>query len=451
VAKSLPDGRSELTPREREVAALVAEGLTNREIAQRLFISERTADGHLEHIREKLGVRSRAQITAWVVGGSKVLADGSPPAPASATTTRAAVSTSRPRSLLALLAGIAAIALCASGVLLVRARIALRRRVAPGSLPSSVSGNPGRTAEESQVTADLPPRQLREAQAVAAGGRGSYYVADTFNAKIRRVDTSGIISTVAGGAQAPFREGASGGRSASATSVRCQVSPSALTAGSTSPATSAPSGSTTTGPSAGRGRCLPQGTSAVAGRRAVHVRRIRRRDDPDRRHQAGRRPRRRPDPQPGGGPPGRSPDQRIQGRDGRLGLRPERGPAHAHHRALRGEAGPVEPADRSDGQTHHLTFGRLPPGARASHLATTCVVCEAQILPRRGAMWVECRCDAMPSATPVQGSWSTSGSAACSRSRLTCETSINLNGYRGAGHWRVTLARDNLTRVGHDH
>jgi predicted ATPase/DNA-binding CsgD family transcriptional regulator len=67
--KEIPN--SALTPREREVAALVAEGLTNRDIAQRLFISERTADGHLEHIREKLGFNSRAQIAAWVVGQSQ--------------------------------------------------------------------------------------------------------------------------------------------------------------------------------------------------------------------------------------------------------------------------------------------------------------------------------------------------------------------------------------------
>src|SRR5256884_6814094 len=46
---------------------MVAQGLTNREIAAKLFISERTADGHLEHIREKLGVNTRAQVTAWVV------------------------------------------------------------------------------------------------------------------------------------------------------------------------------------------------------------------------------------------------------------------------------------------------------------------------------------------------------------------------------------------------
>src|ERR1700730_17288306 len=56
-----------LSRRELEIAGLVAQGLTNREIAGRLFISERTVDGHLEHVREKLGVNSRAQIAAWVV------------------------------------------------------------------------------------------------------------------------------------------------------------------------------------------------------------------------------------------------------------------------------------------------------------------------------------------------------------------------------------------------
>jgi ABC-type branched-subunit amino acid transport system substrate-binding protein len=45
----------------------VVEGLTNREIALRLFLSERTVDGHLEHVREKLGVNTRAQIAAWIV------------------------------------------------------------------------------------------------------------------------------------------------------------------------------------------------------------------------------------------------------------------------------------------------------------------------------------------------------------------------------------------------
>ena len=58
---------TKLTKREHEVAELVAEGLTNKEIAARLVISPRTAQGHVEHILTKLGFGSRAQIAAWVV------------------------------------------------------------------------------------------------------------------------------------------------------------------------------------------------------------------------------------------------------------------------------------------------------------------------------------------------------------------------------------------------
>jgi len=63
-----PPGRAtDLTPRESEIAELVASGLSNREIAARMVISQRTAEGHVEHILSKLGFQSRAQIAAWVV------------------------------------------------------------------------------------------------------------------------------------------------------------------------------------------------------------------------------------------------------------------------------------------------------------------------------------------------------------------------------------------------
>jgi pimeloyl-ACP methyl ester carboxylesterase len=55
-----------LTRRELEVAGLVAEGLTNPAIARRLSVAPRTAETHVENIRRKLQVRSRAQIAAWV-------------------------------------------------------------------------------------------------------------------------------------------------------------------------------------------------------------------------------------------------------------------------------------------------------------------------------------------------------------------------------------------------
>ena len=58
---------SRLTPREREVAVLIAEGRTNREIAEELVLSERTVDSHVRNIMGKLEVNSRARIAAWAV------------------------------------------------------------------------------------------------------------------------------------------------------------------------------------------------------------------------------------------------------------------------------------------------------------------------------------------------------------------------------------------------
>jgi DNA-binding CsgD family transcriptional regulator len=61
-------GRSSpLSSRELEVADLVAKGLTNREIAQRLIISTRTVESHVDHIKAKLGFGRRARIVAWAL------------------------------------------------------------------------------------------------------------------------------------------------------------------------------------------------------------------------------------------------------------------------------------------------------------------------------------------------------------------------------------------------
>ena len=54
-----------LSRREWEVSALIAEGLSNHEIAERLVISERTAEAHVTHVLAKLGLRSRAQVAVW--------------------------------------------------------------------------------------------------------------------------------------------------------------------------------------------------------------------------------------------------------------------------------------------------------------------------------------------------------------------------------------------------
>ncbi|WP_242530436.1 ATP-binding protein [Nocardioides aromaticivorans] len=59
-----------LSRRETEVAALIAEGLTNRDIAERLFLSERTVQGHVQSILRKLDFRSRSRVAVWFVGES---------------------------------------------------------------------------------------------------------------------------------------------------------------------------------------------------------------------------------------------------------------------------------------------------------------------------------------------------------------------------------------------
>jgi DNA-binding CsgD family transcriptional regulator len=63
----LKGGRSPLTDRELEVAALVAEGLTNKEVATRLRLSVRTAENHVLNVMNKLGLDNRAQVAAWFI------------------------------------------------------------------------------------------------------------------------------------------------------------------------------------------------------------------------------------------------------------------------------------------------------------------------------------------------------------------------------------------------
>jgi len=70
-------GPGQLTRREQDVAALVARGLSNSQIAAALVISPRTVETHVQHIMDKLGCSSRAQIAAW----STALGAGFPPRP----------------------------------------------------------------------------------------------------------------------------------------------------------------------------------------------------------------------------------------------------------------------------------------------------------------------------------------------------------------------------------
>jgi predicted ATPase/DNA-binding CsgD family transcriptional regulator len=65
-------GAGGLSKRELEVAGLVASGMTSGAIAERLFLSERTVESHLEHILTKLGFSSRTQVAGWVAEHSRI-------------------------------------------------------------------------------------------------------------------------------------------------------------------------------------------------------------------------------------------------------------------------------------------------------------------------------------------------------------------------------------------
>jgi DNA-binding NarL/FixJ family response regulator len=67
-ATRLGRGAGPLTRREREVAALVARGLTSKAIAADLYLSERTVETHVQHILTKLGLANRTQIATWMTG-----------------------------------------------------------------------------------------------------------------------------------------------------------------------------------------------------------------------------------------------------------------------------------------------------------------------------------------------------------------------------------------------
>ena len=65
-AKEEERATENISDREKDVLSLIAQGLTNREIAERLVISENTARNHVSRILEKLGMTRRSELAAWV-------------------------------------------------------------------------------------------------------------------------------------------------------------------------------------------------------------------------------------------------------------------------------------------------------------------------------------------------------------------------------------------------
>ena len=193
-----------LSRREFEVAGLVAEGLTNREIANRLFISERTVDGHLEHVRQKLGVSSRAQIAAWIVRqGTRTEAAGGT---ATAHPTPQWKRIARQRRVVALAVAAAVVLV---GVVVVHGRTS-SAVISSGPFISTIAGtdSPGALGGYSGDSGLAIHAELSRPTDVAGGPDGSIYIADYGNRVVRRIGKDGSIATVAGGGTAPLADGA---------------------------------------------------------------------------------------------------------------------------------------------------------------------------------------------------------------------------------------------------
>ena len=177
-----------LTRREREVAILVGQGLTNREIATKLFISERTAESHVEQIRGKLGFHSRVQIATWVAAG---LPGGASPAPSVPAATASLAPRARGRA--------RRLAIAAGGVLLIAVLAVLLFAwlyvpTTVGQRPVTVAGTGERafSRDGGQASASALVRPL----ALAIGPSGEIYIAEGH--RIREVNKDGKISTFAG-------------------------------------------------------------------------------------------------------------------------------------------------------------------------------------------------------------------------------------------------------------
>ncbi len=199
-----------LSRREREVAELVAEGLTNREIAGRLVISERTAEGHVEQIRNKLGFRSRAQIAAWVVAErarSSVALAASPTRAAGAPVAATTLAPPRPVELRVPSLSRGAVAIGLASLLVAIAAIAFWPRPAPATLVLVAGlGTDGFSGDGGPAAA----AQLSEPTSMAFDRSGALVVADSYHAtglverdvirgtRVRRIDGAGIIRTLAG-------------------------------------------------------------------------------------------------------------------------------------------------------------------------------------------------------------------------------------------------------------
>jgi DNA-binding CsgD family transcriptional regulator/DNA-binding beta-propeller fold protein YncE len=191
-----------LSRREHEVARLVAEGLTSREIGQKLFISERTAEGHIDKIRSKLGVRSRAEIAGWVARGESINPTTAPTlAPVPPATARRRTNIYRPSpGAKTIFAAGGALASVAIVIVLLATVVFPRVTVAPVVQPIRTFAGTGDAFFSSDGKTPLTTELIRPSGVVVDGKNSFIYFVD--GNRIRRVGLSGLIETIAGNGNA---------------------------------------------------------------------------------------------------------------------------------------------------------------------------------------------------------------------------------------------------------
>jgi DNA-binding CsgD family transcriptional regulator/DNA-binding beta-propeller fold protein YncE len=189
-----------LSKRESEVAQLVSDGHSNREIARRLFISERTAEYHVESIRNKLGFHSRTQIAVWLTEG-RTLGNGAVSAPAAVAEPDPIAGSAAPEQLGAIARrrlsrrrlGIASVAVSLLAAILVGLQLlSLSGPPPPEALRLAGTGVRGFSGDGGPATA----AQLSQPAGIAVDPGGSVVVVG--GDRVRRIGANGVIKTIAG-------------------------------------------------------------------------------------------------------------------------------------------------------------------------------------------------------------------------------------------------------------